>query len=63
MIKVLINENTVAGRRILEEIAKNPQIGQVHLPESGIDEDAKPSGYITVDEYFSKLKTIVGQKY
>jgi len=61
MVTVQIDESTPAGRKILNEIVKNPQIGQIETPE--LDSNETPIGYITVDEYFSKLRETVKRKH
>ena len=63
MVTVTINENTPAGKQILNEIANNPQLGQVGMPDSILNKDDKIAGYISVDEYFSQLKSTVRNKY
>ena len=64
MRTILIEENTPAGKRIPNEIAKSPQIGQINLPGSNLDENGtNPAGYITVDEYFSKLRETIKRKH
>ena len=61
MVTVQIDENTPAGKKILSEIAKNPQIG--HIENFELDLNENPIGYVTVDEYFSRLKATVKRKY
>ena len=61
MITVQIDERTPAGKRILSEITNNPQIGQIETSE--LDSNKKPTGYITVDEYFSELRKTVKRKH
>jgi hypothetical protein len=63
MVTVIINENTTAGERILNEIANNPHIGHVSISEPVRNMNGDISGYISVDEYFSKLKAAVRNKY
>ena len=63
MVTIIINENTPAGKRILNEIANNPHIGQVSMPNPIINKNGNISGYVSVDEYFSKLKATVRSKY
>ena len=63
MITVLINENTPAGKRILNEIADNPQIGQISTLELNSDASSELAGYVTVDEYFSTLRETVRRKH
>ena len=63
MVTVTINENTPAGKQILNEIASNPQLGQVGMPDPILNKDDKIAGYISVDEYFSQLKSTIRNKY
>ena len=58
MITVTIDETTPAGKRILDEIASNPYVG--HVNEAGNDGVA---GYVSVDEYFSRLRETVQSKH
>ena len=60
-LTVQIDETTSAGKRILNEIAKNPQIGQIETSE--LDFQENPIRYVSVDEYFSRLKATVKRKY
>ena len=62
MITVTINENTPAGKRILKEIVSNPHIGQVNMPNSILNKSDNVTGYVSVDEYFLKLKATVRMK-
>jgi len=61
MVTIQIDESTLEGKRILKEIANNPQIGQIESTE--LDLNKSPIGYVTIDEYFSKLKATVERKY
>ena len=63
MVTVTINENTPAGKRILKEIVSNPHIGQVNMPNPILNKSDNVAGYVSVDEYFSKLKATVRSKY
>ena len=63
MVTVIINEKTPAGKRILNEIASNPHIGQVSISNPILNENGNIAGYISVEEYFSKLKATVRNKY
>ena len=63
MVTVTINENTAIGKRILNEIANNPKIGHINISEPTQSKNGDIAGYISVDEYFSKLKATVRNKY
>ena len=63
MVIVTIDEKTPAGKRILNEIVKNPHIGQINTLELNQDNDSNMAGYVSVDEYFSKLRTTVRSKF
>ena len=62
MVTITINEKTPDGKRILNEIARNPHIGQISIPKPSYDKNGNVAGYISVDEYFSKLKETVRSK-
>ena len=63
MVTVTINENTLAGKRILNEIANNPHVGQVIIPNPILNKSGNKAGYISVDEYFTQLRVAVRNKY
>lgn len=44
MITIQIDETRRAGKRIIKEVAKNPQIGNIQIPGIERDENGQPIG-------------------
>lgn len=61
-VTVKINSNTVAGRRILKEVATNPKIGSIRNPLVPRDENGNVIG-ISVEEYGKALMREVMKKF
>lgn len=63
MITVHIDDSKAAGKKILNEIAQNPSVGNIQNSNVKRDANGNLIGVISVDEYFSKLDDKLSQHY
>ena len=61
-VTVKINSNTVAGKRILKEVAANPKIGSIRNPLVPRDENGNVIG-ISVEEFGNALMSRLRELY